>query len=182
MTPQGQWAFLRLYKGELMIEIHNFNEAHQQYISSVIPYHLLQDQAAVMLSICSNPHPTVANALDITNDDINWLLEQDEAAANYAEFLGGNIYVCETEADLLQIQGCDFEWAEKNGGWPNVTDIAMSWDSCRYLQESTDELQWVIFLMCWNNAGGPVYYVPKHLWSMARVVEHIAATQNARRT
>lgn len=163
-----------------MITIHNFNEAYQQHQSSVIPYRLLQDQAAVMLGICSNPHPTVANALDITNDDINWLLQQDEAAFDYADFLGGNVYVCEVDTDLLQINGCDFEWAETHGGvWPNVTDMAMSWDSCCYLNEAIGEPQWVIFLLCWNNAGGPVYYVPKHLWQAARVSEHIAATDSA---
>lgn len=163
-----------------MIEIHNFNVAHQQYKTGLIPYRLLQDQAAVMLGICSNPHPTVANALDSTDYDINWLLQQDEATADYADFLGGNVYICEVEADLLQIHGCDFEWAETHGGvWPNVTDMAMSWDSCAYLPESNGEPQWVIFLLCWNNAGGHVYYVPKHLWQAARVTEHIAATENA---
>lgn len=163
-----------------MIILLNFNQAHQQYLSGVIPYRLQQDQAAVMLGICSNTRPTVASALDITDDDINWLLQQDEAAADYADFLGGNVYVCEVEADLLQIHGCDFEWAEAHGGvWPNVTDMAMSWDSCAYLPESKGEPQWVIFLLCWNNAGGHVYYVPKHLWNMARVAEHIAATENA---
>jgi hypothetical protein len=162
-----------------MIETHNFNESHQQFQSGVIPYRLLQDQAAVMLGICSNPHPTIANALDITNDDINWLLVQEESTFSYSDYLGGNVYVCETEADLKQIQGCDFEWAEAHGGWPNVTDIAMSWDSCCYLPESIGEPQWVIFLLCWNNAGGPVYYVPKHLWQVARVSEHIAATEKA---
>ncbi len=163
-----------------MITIHSFNEAHQQYQSSVIPYRLLQDQAAVMLGTCSNPHPAVANTLDITDDDINWLLQQEESAFSYSEYLGGNVFVCEAEADLLQISGCDFEWAETHGGvWANVTDMAMSWDGCNYLQESTGEPQWVIFILCWNNAGGPVYYVPKHLWSMARVSEHIAATDSA---
>ena len=162
-----------------MIEIHNFNDAHQQFQSSVILYRLLQDQAAVMLGICSNPHPKIANALEITNDDINWLLVQEEASFSYSDYLGGNVYVCEVEADLKQIQGCDFEWAETYGGWPNVTDTPMSWDSCNYLQEPAGEPQWVIFLLCWNNAGGPVYYVPKHLWQAARVIEHIAATENA---
>lgn len=163
-----------------MIEIHNFNAAHQQYETGLIPYRLLQDQAAVMLGICSNPHPAVANSLDVTDDNINWLLQQDEATTEYADFLGGNVYICEVAADLQQIHGCDFEWAETHGGvWPNVTDMPMSWDSCAYLQESTGEPQWVIFLLCWNNAGGNVYYVPKHLWQTARVIEHIAATENA---
>lgn len=163
-----------------MTEIHNFKEAHLYYQSGVIPYRLLQDQAAVILGICSNPHPVKANSLDITNDDINWLLQQQESDFSYSEYLGGNVYVCEVDADLKQIHGCDFEWAETHGGvWPNVTDIPMSWDSCSYLPESIGEPQWIIFLLCWNNAGGPVYYVPKKLWHAARVTEHIAATESA---
>lgn len=163
-----------------MITVLNFNEAHQQHQSGVIPYRLLQDQAAVMLGICRNPHQAVSNALEITDSDIHWLLQQNEASVNYADFLGGNVYVCEVEDDLKQIHGCDFEWAETHdGNWPNVTDMPMSWDSCCYLQESTGEPQWVIFLLCWNNAGGHVYYVPKPLWNMARVTEHIAATDSA---
>ena len=163
-----------------MITIHNFNDAYQHYQSRLIPYRLLQDQAAVMLGLCSNPHPTVANALDITDDDIHWLLLQQEAAFAYSDFLGGNVYVCEIEADLKQIHGCDFTWAETHAGeWPNVTDLPMAWDSCCYLQEPLGEPQWVIFLLCWNNAGGAVYYVPKQLWATARVSEHIAATDNA---
>ena len=163
-----------------MITTHNFNEAFQQYQSDVIPYHLLQEQAAVMLGLCSNPHSTVVNSLDITHDHIHWLLQQEEATFGYSDYLGGDVYICECEDDLKQIQGCDFAWAEAHGGvWPNVTDMAMSWDSCCYLQEAIGEPQWVIFLLCWNNAGGHVYYVPKHLWTAARVVEHIAATDSA---
>jgi hypothetical protein len=160
-----------------MITIHNFNEAYQQYQHGLIPYRLLQDQAAVMLGLCSNPSPNVANSLDINDSHINWLLQQEESAFDYSDLLGGYFYICESEDDLLQIHGCDFEWAEAHdGNWPNVTELPMSWDSCCYLQESAGEPQWVLFLLCWNNAGGPVYYVPKHLWSTARVTEHIAAT------
>ena len=162
-----------------MVTIHSFNEAHHLYQSGVTPYRLLQDQTAVMLGICSKPHPSVVNSLDITVDDIHWLLLQEESAYAYSDYLGGNAYVCETEDDLKQIHGCDFAWAETHAGeWPNVTDMPMSWDSCCYLQESTGEPQWVLFLLCWNNAGGNVYYVPKHLWIAARVNEHIAATES----
>lgn len=104
-------------------------------------------------------------------------MQQPEATQDYGDYLGGYVYVCETDEDLLQIQGCDFEWAEAHdGNWPNVTDIAMPWDACTYLSEASGDPQWVIFLLCWNNAGGPVYYVPKHLWQQARVAEHIEAT------
>ena len=160
-----------------MITIHNFNEAHQFYQSGLIPYRLLQDQAQIMLSLTT--YPPVTNAYYITVEHIDWLLKQQEAMADYATIFGGHFYVCECEEDLKQIKGCDFKWAESHGGWPNVTDIPMSWDNCNYLQEATGDPQWVIFLMCWNNAGGSVHYVPKHLWANAMVGEHIALTELA---
>lgn len=160
-----------------MITIHHFNEACQYYKQHKLSFRLLQDQAAVMIGLCENTHSSVNNPLEITQADIDWLMQQAEAAQDYADFLGGRVYICEAEADLLQIHGCNFEWAESHDdNWPNVTDIAMSWDVCNYLAETSGDPQWVILLLCWNNAGGPVYYVPKHLWAKARVTEHIEAT------
>ncbi len=160
-----------------MIKIHHFNEAYQQHTKHKISFRLLQDQATFMLGLCQNSHPSVTNPLEVTQADIDWLMQQPEATQDYSDYLGGYVYVCEIADDLLQIKGCDFEWAKTHdGNWPNVTDIAMSWDVCNYLDEARDDPQWVIFLFCWNNAGGPVYYVPNHLWIKARVTEHIKAT------
>ena len=160
-----------------MIEILSFSDAHQHYQQHKISLRLLQDQAYIILGICQN-NPTLAtNPLEITQSDNDWLMQQPEATFDYNQYLGGYIYICESVKDLMHIQGCDFDWAEKHHGiWPNVTEKAMSWDVCNYLDEATGDPQWVIFLMCWNNAGGPSYYVPKHLWQQARVTEHIAVT------
>ena len=163
-----------------MITINNFDKAYQHYSQHKIAFRLLQDQAVVLIGLCESFHVSVGNALEVTQADIDWLLHQPEATQNYSDFLGGNVFVCETEDDLLQVHGCNFEWAEAHDGhWPNVTDIAMSWDNCSYLDEATGDPQWVIFMLCWNNAGGHVYYVPKELWTAARVTEHIAATDKA---
>lgn len=160
-----------------MIKLHHFNEAYQYYQQHKIPFRLLQDQATVMIGLCQNPHTSVSNPLEIIQADIDWLMQQAEVTQDYGDYLGGYVYVCETEQDLLEIHGCNFEWADENDGqWPNVTDIPMSWDVCDYLDETSGDPQWVIFLLCWNNAGGPVYFVPKHLWIRARVTEHIEAT------
>ena len=159
-----------------MITIHNFTEAHQLYRSGLIPYRLLQEQAQVMLS--QTTYQQVI-AYEITEGNVNGLLQQPEAMTDYLTLLGGYFCICECEADLKLIYGCDFAWAESHGGWPNVTDIPMSWDNCCYLQQAKGGTQWVTFLMCWNNAGGNVYYVPQHLWHIARVGEHIAMTVEA---
>lgn len=160
-----------------MIKLHHFNEAYQHYKRHKINFRLLQDQAAILIGICESQHTLVSNPLEITLAHIDWLLQQPEATQNYRELLGGNVFICETDNDLLQIHGCNIEWAETHdGNLPNVTDITMSWDACSYLVEAHGDPEWVIFLLCWNNAGGHVYYVPKHLWIQARVIEHIAAT------
>jgi hypothetical protein len=162
-----------------MIVLHHFKEAHQFCRQRRIPLRLLQDQASVLIGICRNPHPAVADPLAITGEDINWLLRQKEAGEDFADLLGGYVHICETESDLTQIQGCDFEWADEHDGrWPNVMDMLLGWDSCTYLTESNGDPQWAMFLLCWNDAGGPVYYVPKHLWQLARVEEHMALTDN----
>ncbi len=163
-----------------MITLHHFKEAFQHYQTGRIPFRLLQDQAAVMIGICRNPHAGVLNSIEITLQDVQWLLEQDEAGLDYSDFLGGYVHVCETNADLQQIQGCDYAWAESHGGrWPNVMEFPMTWDSCAYLDEPSGEPQWSIFLLCWTDAGGPVYYVPRHLWMAARVEEHMQMTNMA---
>lgn len=163
-----------------MVSIKNFNEAYQQFQVGQTPYRLLQDQAAVMIAVCSNPGPVVTHAMEVTDSNIEWLLQQQEAGIGYLDLLGGDVHVCETEDDLKEITGCDFEWADAHDGcWPNVTDKPIVWDSCAYLEEASGDTQWVLFLQCWNNAGGPVYYVPRSLWTPARVAEHIAVTNSA---
>lgn len=159
-----------------MISIRNFNEVYQLYQHQTIPFRLLQEQAVVMLGICGKS----TDALSITNQDIQWLINQPESAMSYMDLLGGDVHICEQANDLQHIKCCDVEWAEThNGNWPNVTDMPMTWDVCCYLDEVEGEPQWAMFLFCWNNAGGPLYYVPKHLWDVARVTEHIAASNGS---
>lgn len=163
-----------------MIVLHHFQEAHQLYRQGRIPYRLLQDQASVLIGICQAKHPSIPDPLTITQEDIGWLLRQPETAMDYSEHFGGYVHICESEDDLKEIQGCDFDWADAHDGkWPNVTDIPLGWDSCTYLDEPAGDPQWAMFLLCWNDAGGPVYYVPKHLWQLARVEEHMALTNQA---
>lgn len=156
-----------------MIVIRNMKEAHHQYQLGQLPFRLLQDIALILLGICGRE---VIDAQDVTNADIDWLLEQDIADEVFMDMLGGNFHVCQCEEDLQQVQGCDFDFAQAHGRWPNVTEVAMSFDACQYLAERSGDPQWAMFLVCWNDSGGPVYYVPQHLWAAARVKEHMALT------
>ncbi len=171
-----------------MITIRNFIEAHQMYQAGKLPLRLLQEQIIVLLG-CLDAFPS-SSILPVGIDDyldrpayqipievIDWLATHEIATEDYAGILGGDVHVCETPEDLLLIQGMDMTWAESHGNtWPNVTDTAMSWDQCSYLEEPEGDAQFVVFLTCWNDAGGPVYYVPRHLWKAARVEEHMALT------
>lgn len=160
-----------------MILIRSFKEAYALYRQDQLPFRLLQDQAIALINTCPQPGRHITEALDIELIDIDWLLLQPEAEEDYDGFLGGNFYVCQTEEDLKEVVGIDLAFADAHGGrWPNVTDQVMSWDACRFLNEVTGDPEWAMFLLCWNDAGGPVYYVPKHLWESARVTEHVAET------
>lgn len=160
-----------------MITIHRFIDAYSNCLEGRHPLRLLQDQAAVLIAICRNTHRPIADALEVNGTDIDWLLQQPEAEQSYADLLGGYVYICESADDLRQVVGMDMEWASTHGNqWANVTDLPMAWDSCTYLTEKAGDPEFAMFLLCWNDAGGPVYYVPKRLWNAARVVEHMAAT------
>lgn len=166
-----------------MIIIHNFKEAYSLYQQGHIPFRLLQDQAMLLINICPQPGRYITEALDIGNEDIQWLLQQPEvseekiAEEDYNGMLGGDVHVCQTEDDLKEILGMDMDFPKTHGDrWPNVTELVMSWDQCDYLSEKDGDPEWALFLLCWNDAGGPVYYVPKHLWQAAKVAEHIAET------
>jgi len=163
-----------------MIVIHNFNEANHYHGQGRIPFRLLQEQAMVLINIYPEPNRYVTEAFDITEEDIERLLHNDDALDDYNGMLGGEVYVCETEADLKQVVGMDMAFARAHGNrWPNVTDLVMGWDQCDYLKEKEGEPLWAVFLLCWNDAGGNVFYVPKSLWEAGRVAEHVAETSRS---
>ena len=166
-----------------MIVIHNFKQAVSLYQIGQIPFRLVQEQALVLSGI--SPQPSnglqpgryINDALEITASDIEWLLQQPDALDDYNGMLGGEVYICQCLSDLKQVVGMDMEFARNNGNrWPNVTDQVMSWDSCDYLDQPHGEPEWAVFLLCWNDAGGNVFYVPRHLWKAGRVAEHVAET------
>ena len=89
---------------------------------------------------------------------------------------GGKIHICETKDDLKEVEGIDLEWSDTHDGkWPNVTELAMSWDVAEYALNDA-ATGWAVFLRCSNNAGGPIYMIPKELWDVAKVSEHIKLT------
>lgn len=159
-----------------MITITSFTNAHQSYTAGQIPWRLLQDQAAVLIGICESHHTGVADARDISQADIAWLLQQPESGQAYADLLGGNMSICETTEDLHRVVGCDFEFGFAHGRWPCVLDMPLVFDQCNYLDETEGEPQWAVVITIFSDAGGEVFYLPRHLWTAARIEKHMAAT------
>jgi len=138
----------------------------QAFDEGKIPWNLLQEQAHLLIGIAesslSEPRESSAG---ITKEDIEWLLTLREGSVSYDfnSYLGGDVFVCETPEDLSQAEGFNASFPDTHGGrWPNLNDMALSGDICDYVQ---GEPKFIIFIICWNNAGGPAYYIPYNLWT-----------------
>ena len=151
-----------------MIELKNFKEVWLGFVAGRVPEAILLDCTRVQINIEDDdrePSIQIAKTL-YTNFE-------DTEDNSFMYLTGGNVFICENEDDLKQIEGCDFEFAKNNGDrWPNVTELPMSWDCCDYV-DSDESTGWAIFLLCSNNAGGNIYYVPRSLWVAARLEEHM---------
>lgn len=155
-----------------MVEMSNFKQAFQLYETRQLALAVIQDIAYLLMSVCDDHPPNVHSSRDINADNLKRLSCQLAAEFSFNEYLGGDAFVCESESDLTNVVAFDPAWAEKHGDWPNVTDQPMVWDVCYAL-----DYEWAVFSCIWNNAGGNVYYVPKSLWTAARVEEHLAINQ-----
>lgn len=175
----------------------SFYELRQAHRNGEVPLCILNEAAQVQLSCLEDDiemSPQLAFAKSVKNQQENgspmalemnlFIVDElckvaetlDETKDVYSGQLGGDLHICENENDLLSIEGMDFEWAEGHDGkWPNVTDMDMSWDVCDYVQPGI-ESGYAVVLSCTNNAGGPIYYIPEHLWEKARIAGHIEAT------
>ena len=112
-----------------MIELKNFKEVWLGFLSGKVEEPVLLDCTRVQSNIENyNIEPTVEVA------KILYKNFEDTEENSFSYLVGGNVFICETEEDLEQIEGVDFEFAESNGGrWPNVTDLPMAWDCCDYV-------------------------------------------------
>lgn len=151
-----------------MIEINRYTQAYQFHQFNRLPLAILQDIAFMLMSAWQPLNPNLANKpSEISSAQLAWLSVQESAEFSFSEYLGGVVYICDSESDLNSIKALDPDWANKYGEWPDVTDQPMVWDVCHKLDE-----EWAVFCCIWNNAGGNTYYVPSTLWQHARLDEH----------
>ena len=86
-------------------------------------------------------------------------------------YIGGDVFIVETEEDLLSIKTYDLE--NDNA---NVMNTVTSWDVFSFIEGDNGEYTYALFVMITNNSGGDSFYVPKSLFGKARVVEHFLAS------
>ncbi len=156
-----------------MIVIKSFREMAAMYKSGVVPFRIVQEITSVLLGLTSYAKD-IANATDVGQQEIEWLVQQE---IDFMHYLGGNVHVCETETDLLQVTSMDIEFGKQHGRWPNVTEAVLAWDDCRYLFNADGGADYALLFEASCNSGGPSYMVPSYLWQSARIREQIAAHQ-----
>lgn len=148
-----------------MIEISCLKDAFKLYQTNQIDLSVLQDIALIFMQAVSPDNPPISNqASDLDENALSWLATQESASYAFDDYLGGNAYLCETEADLLQITAFDQAWFDAHNRWPNITDKQINWDVFQVINNA-----WLVIAYCWNNAGGNVYYIPKSIWSFAKI-------------
>lgn len=158
-----------------MLEYTNFQEMFDDYNKGLVPFCILEETARAVIFMCDLPVESFENLEKLSIKEIEDIAKDLETSDYSFEMgLGGNIHLCETSADLLQVKCSNLEWEEEHGTMPNVTtpNLPIAWDDCNYVNQDI-ETGWAVFLLCTNNAGGPLYYIPKKLWKEARVEEHI---------
>lgn len=152
----------------------NFKEAYACYKQGEIDGIIIRDIAACQANIINETNSSEGSASLSEEQLCDILKASDDSEENdFAWSLGGYMHICETEEDLQNIIGLDWKWEEEHGRPPNVTEVATSWDACDYVF-GDPATGWGIFLLCTNNAGGHVYYVPETLWEASRFKEHFA--------
>ncbi len=154
-----------------MIEIRYFKEMAEKHQAGVLPFRIVQEITVVLLSLCGYTKD-IPEATAVTQQDIGWICSLPEEI-DFMTYLGGNLYICETESDLMKITGIDVDFGKQHGRWPNCTEAVLAWDDCRYLMNAAGSADYVLLFAATNNAGGPSWFIPRHLWRVARIEEQI---------
>lgn len=75
--------------------------------------------------------------------------------------LGGKLFIIETEDDLKKVSHM-FENTDSNGvtSFATLFDTAAGFDVAGYLPS----FNYAFVMNCFNNSGGPGFYIPKHIY------------------
>jgi len=158
-----------------MIVIQSFKEMAAMHKSGSLPFRIVQEITAVLLGLCGYTKD-IPESVEVTQQEIDWLLALPEEL-DFMHYLGGHVFIAETEEDLKQIVGMDFEFGKQHGRWPNVTEAVLGWDEAKYLTNADGNADYALLFAATNNAGGPSWFIPRNLWQAAQIDKHIAAHQ-----
>ncbi len=139
---------------EVMITIHSFEEAHQLWQQGRLPFRLLQETSLILLGITQEDRH-IEHAYDISEVDIEGLLQHEIASEKYVDFLGGEFKIVETESDLAEIH------------------FGEGFDISEPLAEKIGEAMYWYLVLCTSNSGGISYLTPRHLWKSKKMAAEV---------
>ncbi len=76
----------------------------------------------------------------------------------FEEYYGGDLCLVQNLEDLTKIATA-MEDPRDLSRHLSLAETASVFDCCRWIENET----YVEVLMCWTDAGGPTYYIPRHL-------------------
>lgn len=159
-----------------MIEICTYKELAEGHVSGQVPYRILQEITYVLLGLSNYNGKDIAEPLEVTQKEINWLLALPEDI-NFMTYLGGNVFLVRAECDLLSVIGIDYEFAKMHGRWPNITEAVLAWDSAYFLINADGTADYALLFAATNNAGGHSWFIPNSLWQAANIDQQISANK-----
>jgi len=109
------------------------------------------------------PESVKSDVLNTISDATADGCEYDDSKDCLNHFFGGKVYYVETKEDLKEIK--HFTITDGNS-FPSVLDCPGAFDGARYIDENMISLFSAI-----NDAGGPVYYIPRSVYNFCPHVE-----------
>lgn len=108
--------------------------------------------------------------------------DPDSTGNDFQSDFGGGIMLVECNEDLRRVYTpIESKWTKEAqdpscGGWASLLETASSFDSCEWIGEE----EFVEVLLCTNNAGGTVFFIPADIAKAApNVLESIRLTNVA---
>jgi hypothetical protein len=98
----------------------------------------------------------ITKTFDFYSTMVDEILKSEFADQPYYDLFGGKIQLVESKEDLREISTGIASVA--NDRWLTLYEVPESFDVCDWTDKDQDFVQVV---MCWNDAGGPLYFIPK---------------------